>query len=151
MEKTTEKYRGSLSSILSGLVESVANLSHTFFRYEAKYTITSIVPNDNSLALDTSIPINRLGKTVQWPTSDDSGLTECGEDDLTALEILKTHLAPSSIIYGCVRGKSTLHISLKYCKGDILIWDYISSRSSVRTGYLLSNASVTLPLSVDYL
>lgn len=101
---TNESYRGRLSSILSGLVESVSSLSHAFFRFEAKYDITSVVPGASVATLETE-PVNTLKVTVQWPDIEDPGLTVCGVNDLAKLEMLRTAFAPVYLLSDQAQGK----------------------------------------------
>jgi hypothetical protein len=43
IKATKLSYRGRLSHILSGLVDSVSQLSHVFYRFAAKYPITNFI------------------------------------------------------------------------------------------------------------
>jgi hypothetical protein len=109
IKATNESYRGRLSSILFGLVESVSNLSLAFSRFEAKYAITSVVPNDSIGALEgEAVDNNKLKLTVQWPDSQDHDIAVCGMNDLAKLELLRTTFAPVYLLSDQAQGQSSL-------------------------------------------
>lgn len=60
IKATKISYRRQLSSILSGLVDSVSQLSHVYYKFAAKYPTTNFMEGKGS-GLDEPVCDNSLG------------------------------------------------------------------------------------------
>ncbi|KAG5774920.1 hypothetical protein H9Q73_011403 [Fusarium xylarioides] len=100
LKETNTSYRGRLSQILLALVDSVSHLSHTFWRFVAKYPIVNFVHNvPDTGPKDTSdtenyVLGNSFETVVSWPTLSHDELGYCRMDDIEQHTILRQHFYP---------------------------------------------------------
>lgn len=98
LRATNTSYRGRLSQILSGLVDSVSQLSHIFYRFAAKYPTTNFIENENAGDLERTKFNNHFEKIVPWLPEGEGSLLLCGVDDLRQLKSLRSCFAPSHML-----------------------------------------------------
>ncbi|WQF82582.1 Putative B30.2/SPRY domain, P-loop containing nucleoside triphosphate hydrolase [Colletotrichum destructivum] len=117
LEVTDIKDTGRFSQLLSGLVESVSQLSHSFYRFAAKYSTSDFVQGvDDSLE---HLEKPSASKTViRWPKrGSQNGLAICSVDDLGELELLREHFAPLEVLWSRLE-TSDSHCAVVSATGD---------------------------------
>ncbi|KAG5760011.1 hypothetical protein H9Q72_011870 [Fusarium xylarioides] len=100
LKETNTSYRGRLSKILLALVDSVSHLSHTFWRFVAKYPIVNFVHNvpdtgpKGTSDTENYVFGNNFERVVSWPTLSPDELGYCRMDDIEQHTILREHFYP---------------------------------------------------------
>ncbi|PNP80395.1 hypothetical protein FNYG_05994 [Fusarium nygamai] len=100
LRETNTSYRGRLSKILLALVDSVSYLSHTFWRFVAKYPIVNFVHNvpdtgpKGTSDTENYVFGNGFETVVSWPTLSPDELGYCRMDDIEQHTILREHFYP---------------------------------------------------------
>ncbi|KAH8743652.1 hypothetical protein BGZ57DRAFT_779192 [Hyaloscypha finlandica] len=85
-------FDGQLSQILSGLVNSVSQLSHVFHKFAGKYHITNFI---ETKGVSTRIFGNDVEHVVSCSGKDFNSILFCDINDLDQLGSLRTHFAPT--------------------------------------------------------
>lgn len=109
IKATHESHQGRLYRDLSGLAETVSYLTHTFCRFEGKYSVTNLTPSDFTRVLEAD-DLSHPHITLQWPGFRAHDFVNSGMNHPEKLELFRTIFAPIHLLFEGAEGASNIRL-----------------------------------------